>query len=628
MKRITKIEIENFRAFFGSYTIDLPKGENLLVYGENGSGKSSLFKALNNYLTSSRDTSFAFVKNHYRPTGDNGLIKLTFTDAHPTTHVIQAGTEQQLDFGTASTTHRINFVKDAELIKGFLDYRNLLDVYYHEEANPNLFDLIVLKILGNQLNVAKTFRYADKWRKLQKDLIDKSYTRNDRSHQNALAELPTYNDALKETLKNIFRYMNNVLLTNYFKELNIQLRFELQPMNFNYKTWKWEWHTTADLRLKVIQNGNPVQADYNDFLNEARLSAFAVCIYLAALKTNPELLDYKILFLDDVFVGLDTTNRLPILKIIQNEFKEHQIFVATYDRHLYELAKQQFEIETPGKWKSREFYVDREDDGTKQFELPLIVEGKTNFENAVQYLHHREKPDYPAASNFFRKALEETIQHFVPEYETTDSESTQIPDHKLNKLVFATKNFLSKTGNPETHINQIAGLLSALLHPLSHHQITSPIYKGELMIIQREIPKLKQQLVAIDHATNFKVMLEFKKNLKFTFRISATHILTYEIVTKENLLKKLNGAALPILSTCKCRAINCSGVNGATVLPIVSIPKTAVKFHYNSLQHAYDTIQAFLVTQSGAFPKEPNYLDAIQYHDGTTWQPITTIQPW
>jgi predicted ATP-dependent endonuclease of OLD family len=71
LKKITKIEIENFRAFFGSYTIDLPKGENLLVYGENGSGKSSLFKALNNYFSSSRDTSFAFVKNNYRPTADN-----------------------------------------------------------------------------------------------------------------------------------------------------------------------------------------------------------------------------------------------------------------------------------------------------------------------------------------------------------------------------------------------------------------------------------------------------------------------------------------------------------------------------------------------------------------------------
>ena len=41
--RITKIEIKNFRAFYGAYQIDLHKaGKNLLVYGENGSGKTSL----------------------------------------------------------------------------------------------------------------------------------------------------------------------------------------------------------------------------------------------------------------------------------------------------------------------------------------------------------------------------------------------------------------------------------------------------------------------------------------------------------------------------------------------------------------------------------------------------------
>ncbi|MBN3923585.1 AAA family ATPase [Nostoc sp. NMS4] len=45
--KITKIELKNFRAFYGEHTIDLSKkGKNLLIYGENGSGKSSLLKAI------------------------------------------------------------------------------------------------------------------------------------------------------------------------------------------------------------------------------------------------------------------------------------------------------------------------------------------------------------------------------------------------------------------------------------------------------------------------------------------------------------------------------------------------------------------------------------------------------
>ena len=47
--KITKIEIKHFRGFPGPavYTFDLPGGKNLLLYGENGSGKSSLYHALN-----------------------------------------------------------------------------------------------------------------------------------------------------------------------------------------------------------------------------------------------------------------------------------------------------------------------------------------------------------------------------------------------------------------------------------------------------------------------------------------------------------------------------------------------------------------------------------------------------
>ena len=59
--RITKIEIKNFRAFPRTYQIDLHKaGKNLLVYGENGSGKTSLYLALESFLESSNDDSIRF----------------------------------------------------------------------------------------------------------------------------------------------------------------------------------------------------------------------------------------------------------------------------------------------------------------------------------------------------------------------------------------------------------------------------------------------------------------------------------------------------------------------------------------------------------------------------------------
>ena len=51
--RIQRLILNDFRAFPGpqDYTLDLsPSGCNVLLYGENGSGKPSLFRALQEFL--------------------------------------------------------------------------------------------------------------------------------------------------------------------------------------------------------------------------------------------------------------------------------------------------------------------------------------------------------------------------------------------------------------------------------------------------------------------------------------------------------------------------------------------------------------------------------------------------
>ncbi|MEY2978848.1 MAG: AAA family ATPase [Prochlorotrichaceae cyanobacterium] len=51
--KIREIEIKNFRGFYNAHPIDLGRsGKNALIYGENGSGKSSLFQALKQFISS------------------------------------------------------------------------------------------------------------------------------------------------------------------------------------------------------------------------------------------------------------------------------------------------------------------------------------------------------------------------------------------------------------------------------------------------------------------------------------------------------------------------------------------------------------------------------------------------
>lgn len=46
--KIKTIEIKNYKAFYGKHTIKID-GKNVFIYGENGSGKSSLYYALKDF---------------------------------------------------------------------------------------------------------------------------------------------------------------------------------------------------------------------------------------------------------------------------------------------------------------------------------------------------------------------------------------------------------------------------------------------------------------------------------------------------------------------------------------------------------------------------------------------------
>ena len=62
--RITEITLHNYRAFYGTHSFNLDKdGKNLMVYGENGSGKSSLIN----------ETLFRAMCRHYYRSKDNPL---------------------------------------------------------------------------------------------------------------------------------------------------------------------------------------------------------------------------------------------------------------------------------------------------------------------------------------------------------------------------------------------------------------------------------------------------------------------------------------------------------------------------------------------------------------------------
>ena len=66
MYRIQKVKLKNYKFFYGETTIDLV-GKNILLYGENGSGKSSLFEGLSTIFQSVFQIDQPHIRNPFDP---------------------------------------------------------------------------------------------------------------------------------------------------------------------------------------------------------------------------------------------------------------------------------------------------------------------------------------------------------------------------------------------------------------------------------------------------------------------------------------------------------------------------------------------------------------------------------
>ena len=96
------------------------------------------------------------------------------------------------------------------------------------------------------------------------------------------------------------------------------------------------------------------------------------------------------------------SNRLPVLDILKVYFPDHQIFLTTYDKAWYEIAKQR----TAQKdWKYAEFYFGE----TDEYEVPIYVEDKAYLEKAREYF---DMNDYKACAIYVRTAFEAAIKQY------------------------------------------------------------------------------------------------------------------------------------------------------------------------------------------------------------------------
>ena len=199
-----------------------------------------------------------------------------------------------------------------------MSYRELMKIHFIDKEKVNLFDFLfeehglLYEIQNPVSRVPETkTSLGALWKKLGQDPDE--------------ILLLDFNDGLNAQLKELTEYLNKLL--RYF-DSNLNVNLSSKPITIDQARAK-----QSEVTLDVVYCGKDIEG-YHLFLNEARLTAIAISIYLAAHLSVPKG-DFEILFLDDIFTGLDTSNRLPLLQILsdpkigdneKDTLSNHQIF--------------------------------------------------------------------------------------------------------------------------------------------------------------------------------------------------------------------------------------------------------------------------------------------------------------
>lgn len=438
--RIEKIRLSNYKFFYGDFELPV-NGKNLLLYGENGSGKSSIYEALK-LLAKDNFSDFDNDKNIFAQRNDEASVEFVFNNEQEL--IITSDLEEIPDY--------MPIIAGLSVFKPMLDYKKLLRVHYASEGAQG------------RINLYHMFRS-----------LLYSYPVKRNGEEAILSEI--------EDLLEYFKLLETTLDSNFTKEINRYLKDYFQA---DFKIEKFEYKTKIDkndstvtpIINAIVDYKEHLVYKYHTFLNEARLSALAISIYLFAIKKLIDVLDedsLKILVLDDLLISLDMSNRLKVLTVLKSEFADFQIFFFTHDKELYEIYKNKMD------WMKYELYLD----DTDEIPVCILKEGKSEIERAKVFYAQK---DYDACALLLRKGFEKIIKNFLTPKERRNTNCVELDlsgliSRAISKCDEPAKSILEKLNSDRQHI----------LNPLCHFT-TKNIYSEELKNAIVDLEKLKVNL--------------------------------------------------------------------------------------------------------------------------------------
>ena len=446
---LKKIELTNYRAYHGTRNvIDLTDKKSLIVLGENGSGKSSLFFALRDFFTLDKtgmDINAVPYRNIFAQTADTA-VKIYFSNG-----------EDYEWSNIAGDNFPALVAKGIDTTKGFIDYKSLLQTYYgqQKENTVNVFDFLIKEILADIKPLGSAQTIGAMW----KTIVSARPVKRNRSEVNVLRnQIDEFNDALGLIINppvelNSFQSKAQEILDVFDLNLEIELNFAGVSYNPDF---------TDDENIIINKNINLIvdfykskHNNHHQFLNEARLSAIAISLFFASFQIQPSG-RIRFIVLDDVLIGLDMQNRIPVLDILEKYFSNFQVFLFTFDETWFNYVKVKF----PHFQKVEIHSIEN-----AKYEAISIRNTKSYLEKAEEYYAKREKE---VAANFIRKCFEQAIHDFCDRKKLKTMfqyDQGKIPASEFWNAIVSTSNRFSLTLALK---REIENCQSNINNPLSH----------------------------------------------------------------------------------------------------------------------------------------------------------------
>lgn len=523
--RLNKLIIQNFKFFCDEFVLPVD-GKNLLIYGENGSGKSSIYWSLytilqsclkpNNIVASKYFNVFDSenLRNRFSEENAYSGIRIEFKHNDGRTKTFENSTNTINTIGTTD-----NFMRLTTAASGFMNYKFLSALFEFKNSEKNdvfpifekeifpflefskIHDLIIGDSYPQTSTAEGWWRYILRCHKdanilPHSDSKKASILENTHQYKQFKELIDDFNEELKARLREIIHRVNEKLVKIF--NLSVSLSYTYVDAEFNKikqgttKAKDGKIHSpqiilTAHLNHKVIKDTRAIFHP-KSFFNEAKLTVVALALRLAIyemmISNMPDCAE--MLIIDDLLVSLDMCNRIKVVDVLLDyENRNKQLIIMTHDRGLYNLIRGK--IDNKESWKCLELYSKYEGYNNDEIPTPVII----SHNNYIELAHkHIKSFDFPAAANSLRKACEEIMKNLLPENWLFSIGEDGTHQHlTLHGMISQGQKF-NEYYQASLPFDNLDSYRERILNPFSHDDLNTPLYRGELIMLLKDVEDL------------------------------------------------------------------------------------------------------------------------------------------